>query len=252
MQRREPHREQAEADEINRRRFVALNVRRIFHEPLRGKNGHNAYGQIDVENPAPRIAVRNPAAERRAKNGSDDDALREDGHRRATFLARKTFEHDGLRDWNHRAAADALQNSRENQRWQTPRQSAQRRRDGEHHDTGDENAFASEVICQPAGRWQYDGVRDEIARQHPRCLFRRRRQTARDVRQRDVGDARVEHFHERRHHHAHRDEPRAVARFPFRLHEKLFRRRFAVGEKSEKQNCRARDNCGSNHQQPCG
>ena len=53
-----------------------------------------------------------------------------------------------------------------------------------------------------------DGVGDEIGRHHPGRFVLADPETARDVRQRDVGDRGVEHFHER----GERDQRRRSAR----------------------------------------
>ena len=132
----------------------------------------------------------------------------------AALVHRKTFQQHRLGDGHHRAAADALKNARQNQRWQIPRQSAQHRGEREDGHTGKQHAFPAEIISQPAGHRQDDGVGNQIARQHPGGLVGGRRKAAGDVRQRDVGDGRVEHLHEHRHHHRHRDEPGIMARMP--------------------------------------
>ena len=50
---------------------------------------------------------------------------------------------------------------------------------------------------EPAADRQDDGVGDQIRRQHPGALVVARAKVARHVRQRHVGDARVEDLHER-------------------------------------------------------
>ena len=217
LQRRKPDRQQSEPDEVNGRLQVAFDVRRVLDEPFRQRHRQQADRQVDVENPAPGIIVGDPAAERRADDGRYDDRQRKCRHCHAAFGGRKTFQQDRLGNRHHRAAAGALQDARQNQHRQVQRHPAQHGRKREHRDAGDEHPFASELISQPAGHRQDDGVGHEITGEHPRRLIRRRGQAAGDVRQRDVGDGGVEHLHERRQHHARRDQPRAVARMPFHL-----------------------------------
>lgn len=56
-------------------------------------------------------------------------------------------------------------------------------------------AYAIRQHRRPA-RVCYDGVGHHIAGQHPSAFVVADRKTARDMRQRDVGDSRVEQFHE--------------------------------------------------------
>ena len=67
---------------------------------------------------------------------------------------------------------------------------------------------------QPAADRKDDGVRDQIGREHPGALVVARAEVPGHMRQRDVGDAGVEHFHERGHRDHHRDQPGIVFRLP--------------------------------------
>ena len=68
--------------------------------------------------------------------------------------------------------------------------------------------LASEDGRKPAAQRQHDRIRNEIRRQDPRALVRTGRETAGDMRQRHVGDAGIQHFHERRQRDCQRDNPR--------------------------------------------
>jgi hypothetical protein len=147
----QPDGQQAEPDVINRRLEIALDVRRVFDDPFGHRHRQNPHRHVDVENPAPGIAVRDPAADHRSQNGCHDDTLRKRCHRHAAFLRREAFQHDGLGDRHHRAAADALKNPRQHQRRQVPSQSAQHGSEREHRDAREQHPFAAKIIAEPAG-----------------------------------------------------------------------------------------------------
>jgi len=90
--------------------------------------GQDADGQIDVEDPAPGVAVGDPSAEGGADDGGNDDADAISGHRGAVLSGRKALQQDGLRQRLHSAAADALQNPRHNQHGHGQRQAAEQAR----------------------------------------------------------------------------------------------------------------------------
>ena len=66
------------------------------------------------------------------------------------------------------------------------------------------------VPGKPAADRQNDGVRDQIRSQHPGALVVARAQISGHVRQGDVGDAGVEHLHERSQCHDHGNQPGIV------------------------------------------
>ena len=90
-----------------------------------------------------------------------------------------------------------------------------------------EVALAAEQAAEPAGDRQHDAVGDEIGGQRPGRFVVARRQTAGDVRQRDIDDRRVENLHEGRERDDDRDRPGIVPRFPAEAERVL--RRAAVG-----------------------
>ena len=87
---------------------------------------------------------------------------------------------------------------------------AEQRTDGEDGQTSHEKALAAESAGEPSADGQNDGIRDEIRSQHPGALVVARAQIAGHIGQRDVGDAGVEHLHERGQRHDHGDQPRIV------------------------------------------
>ena len=67
---------------------------------------------------------------------------------------------------------------------------------GEH-----QQALAPDAPRNPAGSGQHDGIRDQIAGQHPGRFVGGGGEVAGDMRQGDVGHRRIEHDHEGRQHH---------------------------------------------------
>ena len=98
--------------------FVARDVRRIVDERGGEKDREQADGNIDEEDPAPRIVVGDPAAQGGANDGSDDNAHAVDGHGHALLFGRKAFDQNGLRDGLQAAATGALQDAEENKHGQ--------------------------------------------------------------------------------------------------------------------------------------
>ena len=66
--------------------------------------------------------------------------------------------------------------------------------------------LAAEASGEPAGERRRDGGGHDVGGEHPGDLIARRRDAALDVRQRDIGDRRVERIHQRRRHHRDGDE----------------------------------------------
>src|ERR1035438_5203697 len=95
-----------------------------------------------------------------------------------------------------------------NQHGQAGGQSAQHGTDREQCHTSHVETLAADQRREPSAERQHDGVGDQVRSQHPGGLIYRGRETARDVRQRYVGDAGIQHFHERRQHHRQSDDPR--------------------------------------------
>ena len=72
------HREERESDVVKGGDPLcpqASHIRRILHQGINQRQRKDPHGYVDVEDPAPRIAVGNPSAQRRTNgrcaNGSD-------------------------------------------------------------------------------------------------------------------------------------------------------------------------------------
>ena len=71
--------------------FALADVGRVFDEARNHEDGEDADRDVDVEGPAPGYVIGEPAAERGAEDGRDDDAEGEDRHGDAAFLRRENF-----------------------------------------------------------------------------------------------------------------------------------------------------------------
>ncbi len=191
-----------------------LEVRRVRHDAVREDQRRDADGDVDEEHPAPGEVVGDEAAERRPDRGREDDGHAVDGHRHAALRRREGVGQDGLLARAEAAAADALQDAEEDERAERRRDAAQERRDGEERHAAHVEPLAPDPRRQPPADGEDHGVRDEVAREHPRALVLADAQVAGDVRQRHVRDARVEHLHERRHGDDQGDGPRVPAPGP--------------------------------------
>src|SRR6185312_11431359 len=99
-------------------------------------NGRQPDRQIDVEDPAPTIAIREPAAKHRPEHRRHDDSETPKSHRLAAVFWWKGFEHYRLGQWLERAAGSALNHAKKDQRAQARSKPAEQRRGGEPGDRG--------------------------------------------------------------------------------------------------------------------
>src|SRR5665213_3857923 len=87
----------------------------IFHQPEDKKERQDADGQVDIENPAPRIIVREPAAESRADCGCADRRDSVKSKCEPALLRWKRVGENGLRHGLQSATARALQDPEQDQ-----------------------------------------------------------------------------------------------------------------------------------------
>ncbi len=158
-----------------------------------------------------------PPAERGADGGRHHggDSVEGEGH--AALLGRERVGQNRLSHGLEPAAAESLDDAEQNQQSQTWGDAAEQRADGEQQEAKQEKSFPSEDARQPPADGKNNGVRDQIRREHPGAFIVAGAQVARHVRQCDVGDAGVEHLHERRHRHHDGDQPGVEPRFPGRF-----------------------------------
>ena len=223
LQRAHAHDQQADAPEVNTQRFPAQ-IRRIEDEQLREDDRNNSDRNVDVKDPAPTVVVGDPAAGNGTEHGSNHDTQRPESHGLTAFVGRKRLQQDGLRERLQTAAAGALnepKNDKEAERW---RESAEERGAREADDRRHQQALASEVVSQPAGHGENDGVGDQIRGKGPGRFVSGGREAACNMRQRNVDHGRVQHLHEGARHDGNRNQPGidVVGRFRLRRHSLSF------------------------------
>ena len=105
------------------------------------------------------------------------------------------------------AAADALQDAREQHDVERGGDAAEERGDGEEGDAGHVVVLAAEDAGEPRGHGQDDGVGDEVGGEDPGDFVIGAAEAAGDVGQGDVGDGGVEQLHEGGEGDGERDDP---------------------------------------------
>ena len=110
--------EHADAPVVDLLHF-ALQVRRIEDEQLGHDDRRDADRDIDVEHPAPAVAVGQPAAEHRSEDRRGHDAEPPEAHGLAALVRREGFEQHRLRQRLQRAAGRPLDDAEDNQRSQS-------------------------------------------------------------------------------------------------------------------------------------
>ena len=106
-------------------------------------------GNVDEEDPAPSVVIRDPAAEDRADGGRGDDG---DGVEREGGSALRGWEgvdEDGLLDGSQAASADSLQDAGDEHDSERGRDAAEEGRDGEERDAGHVVGLATEDAGEP-------------------------------------------------------------------------------------------------------
>ena len=209
LQGADAEREQGDSDVVNfqSRAREALYPRGIFDEAKDQEQRQNADRQIDEENPAPGVVIRDPSAEGRSDRRRDDcgDAVEREGQ--TALFGRESVRQDCLGHGLKPATADPLQNPKEDDGSEAWRDPTQKGAQSENYQTDHEKPFAAECSGKPSADGQHDGIRHEIGSEHPGALIVARAETAGHVGERDIGDARVEHLHESRHRDDNRNQP---------------------------------------------
>ena len=218
LQRSDAQRQESNSPKIDAA-VAALHVMRIEHEPVHQEKREHAHRQVEIKNPAPAVVISDPSAKRGPENRRQQNAEAERRHGMAVPLLGKSFEQDRLRQRLQSAARQPLQHAENNQLRQRCRHAAAQRREGESGDTSQQQPLASESVGQPSRDRQHDRIRNQVGRDHPRPFFIGRGQVAGDVRNGNVDDRGVEHFHEGRQHHRTGDDPRIYAALWIGIHQ---------------------------------
>jgi hypothetical protein len=216
LQQAEADHDQGETDVVHLNAFAlaAAQPRWIFHDDGGEEEGEQADGNVDKEDPTPVVVVGDPAAERRADGRGHDHGHAENGEGLTTLFGREGIGQDGLLAGAHAASASALQDTEEDEHGQCGRESTQARRDGEHHDAGHVETFASNDRSEPARHGQHNGVRDQVTGEDPGGFVGAGAEASRDVPQGNVGDGGVQNLHERGQRHREGDDPWVEAGLP--------------------------------------
>ena len=174
---------------------------RLGHEAHHDQDAQDPHRQVDQEHPAPVVIVGQPAAEHRAENRADHHAAPEQRHRLAMLLTRVDVEQRCLGERHDERAPNTLKRTKDDHFGKRGRGRAQDRGDGEQDDGNQQQALAAHFVREPAADRQRDGGGNDIARQHPVDRVLGRAEARLHVRQRDIGDGRVEHLQQHGHHH---------------------------------------------------
>ena len=125
LQRADAHREHAHAPIINFR-SPALDVRRIKNKNISQKKCQHSDRYVDVEDPAPAVTVRQPAAENRPQHGRNYNSKRPEGHGFPAVFRRKHFQQNRLRERLQSAAGCALNNAKDDKKRKIGREAAEK------------------------------------------------------------------------------------------------------------------------------
>src|SRR5271157_721996 len=159
----QPESHQAEAEIVDCPLEFVAEIRRVLDVQVDHEERQDADGEIDVENPAPGVAVGDPTAEGGADDGGDDDAEAKDGHGGAVLAGRKALQQDGLGQRLHSAAANALQNAGHDQHGHGYGHATEQRGDSEDEDGNEQQPRAADAPRQPSSGGQHDGSGVEVA-----------------------------------------------------------------------------------------
>ncbi len=213
FQRAEPDRDQNEADVIDLEAAppvlpdLLIHARRILDDEAREHQRGDADGDVDIEDPAPGVVVADVSPQHGTEDRRDDDRDAVDGHRHAQLFLGERVDQDALLGRLEPATAEPLEDPEEDQQLDAGRGTTEGRADGEEQHARHVEPLAAEQSHQPAGERQHDRIGHEVAGEHPGRLAPPDGEAAGDIRQRDVGDRRVEHLHERRQGDGQGDEP---------------------------------------------
>ena len=103
-----PHQSMLLALRLGERAVLRDDLLVLVDEGRDHPQAEDADGDVDVEDPRPRVVVDDPPAERRADGGAEHDGHREEGHRHPLLLGGEGLPQDGLLGRLERARAEAL------------------------------------------------------------------------------------------------------------------------------------------------
>ena len=174
------------------------------------REAHRADRHVDVETPAPVIIFGQPATDHRPQDRSHHDPHAPDRHRARLFRGGIDVHHHRLAERVHERCGNPLKDPEDHHFRQIGREATQHRGDHEADHRAQEQIARPDPVGEPPGQRNGDGGSNDIARQHPGDRVRRRAERRGHVAQSDIDDGRIEDLHDRRRHHADRQQ-RAIA-----------------------------------------
>ena len=156
-------------------------VRWFVDQPVHKAKREKPDRHIDKENPVPGEIVGDPSADRRPHRRRDNDGNAIKRKSLAASVRRKSIGKNGLFAGRHAAAAESLQDTKENQGAKARSKAAKQRADGEQGNADHIEALASDDIGQPAARRQNHRIGDQIGGDHPGAFVDAGGETAGDV-----------------------------------------------------------------------
>ena len=161
--------EKAQAQEVHvaQARAVGLDPRRIVDQAGDQNEGQDAHRNIDEEDPPPREVVGDPAAERGADGRREhgDQSVEREGL--AALVRLEGIGHDGLRHGLHAAAARALQTRNISSIGSEGAAPHRKLATVKIDDAEDEEILAAHQAGGPGAQGQHNGIRHQIAGEHP-------------------------------------------------------------------------------------
>ncbi len=179
------------------------------------KERQQADGNIDEEDPAPTVVIRNPTAEHRPDRRGRYQHNGVESEGRSTLGRRKGIHQNGLRYGGEASTGDALEDAADQHYLQGGRDAAEKRHGCEENYARQIVVFASKGPAQPGAHGQDHCIRDQVGGQDPRHFIVAATEATADIRERNIGDRSVEQLHEGGNRNRHGDNPR-VDRGPCR------------------------------------
>src|ERR1700693_1794979 len=133
-------------------------MRRTYTEPIDQHQRERAHWNVEVENPAPRVAIGDPASQRWTDGRSADgrDSIQRIGHRSLRW--RKRSAKDGLRHRLQSSSERALQDSKQEKKPKAGCDPTQKGTGREKHNADQKEALPPKESNQPSTCWQNDRV----------------------------------------------------------------------------------------------
>ena len=211
LQRSQARRDEAETGPVHGEpsslRLHLLHIGRIPEHDARQEHTDDADRNVDVEDPAPGVIISDPSSGRRPEHGRHQDCHGVKRHRHTAFLGGEAVGENRLNRGLQPSAGKSLRNPEQHEDAERRRKSTGGGEDREQQDGEKIVVFASENGRQPSADRKYNRIRDQVAGEHPSALIERSREPARDVRQGNIGNGRVEHFHKGADGYDDRDQP---------------------------------------------